>query len=178
MVLVFLADGFEETEALCTLDCLRRARIDAVCIGVTGHVVCGAHGVKVTSDMTRSELGEQLEGIFLPGGMPGTTNLDKSETVEKAINYCVQKKLPIAAICAAPTILGKRGLLDGKKAVCYPGCEGDMGKAEICSNAFVTDGQFTTGASAGCALPFAIEFVRVLRGDEAAKKLAQSMVIR
>ena len=178
MVNVFLADGFEEMEALCTVDCLRRAGIETVCVGVTGHIVTGAHGIKVTADVTTAELSGDVEMIVLPGGMPGTTNLDNSEMVEKAVAYCNENKIPMAAICAAPTIFGKRGLLDGKNAVCYPGCEDEMGKANVCREAFVTDGLLTTGASAGCAIKFALELVRILRGEDAAKKLYESLVIR
>lgn len=178
MVYVFLADGFEEMEALCTVDCLRRAGIETVCVGVTGDVVTGAHGIKVSADVSKAELTNNIEMIVLPGGMPGTTNLDKSEKVEKAIAYCIEKNIPMAAICAAPTIFGKRGIIDGKNAVCYPGCEDSMGKAEVVEQAFVTDGLITTGASAGCAIKFALELVKILRGEEAAEKLACSLVIR
>ena len=98
MVNVFLADGFEEMEALCTVDCLRRAGIETVCVGVTGHIVTGAHGIKVTADVTTAELSGDVEMIVLPGGMPGTTNLDNSEMVEKAVAYCNENKIPMAAI--------------------------------------------------------------------------------
>ncbi|MBP3415436.1 MAG: DJ-1/PfpI family protein [Clostridia bacterium] len=178
MVYVFLADGFEEMEALCTIDCLRRAGIEVVSVGVTGDTVTGAHAIKVAADTTDIELSGNIEMIVLPGGMPGTTNLDKSPMVEKAIAYCSDHDIPMAAICAAPTIFGKRGLLDGKDAVCYPGCEDDMGKANMQNKAFVTDGLITTGASAGCAIRFASELVRILRGEDAASALTEALVIR
>lgn len=125
MIYVFLADGFEETEAIAPIDMLRRAKKTVVTVGVTGKIVTGSHGIPVTADITQDEmqLNDELEMIVLPGGMPGTLNEEASEQVQAAITYCAEHDRYLTAICAAPSILGHRGLLQGKHAVCYPGFE-------------------------------------------------------
>jgi len=125
MVYLFLADGFEEVEALCPLDLLRRAGAQVQTVGVTGKLVTGAHDITVTADILPEDivLDRSLEMIILPGGMPGTTNLDASGVVHEAIRFATERGITVGAICAAPMIIGKLGYLSGRSAVCYPGFE-------------------------------------------------------
>ncbi|MBQ9737564.1 MAG: DJ-1/PfpI family protein, partial [Clostridia bacterium] len=124
MLYMFLADGFEETEAIGCLDVIKRAELDITTVSIDKEFVCGAHGVVIKADILKKDVDfEDMTGIILPGGMPGTTNLQKDELVQKAIGFCKEKGLLMAAICAAPMILGERGVLDGRRAVCYPGFE-------------------------------------------------------
>lgn len=156
MVYMFLANGFEETEAIGCLDVLRRAEIDVKTVGVNGKKITGSHGVCVVADICADEISlEGLDGVILPGGMPGTTNLQADERVINAVKVCaVQGKL-VAAICAAPMILGQLGILEGKMAVCYPGFEEYLKGATVDDNALVAiDGNIITGKGAGAAMLF------------------------
>ena len=128
MIYVFLANGFEEVEALAPVDMLRRAKLDVTTVGVTGKTVTGSHGIPLTADITAEELniGADMEMIVLPGGMPGTLNEEASPAVQAAINYCTANDRWIGAICAAPSILGHKGLLKGKTAVCAVLCAAVM----------------------------------------------------
>lgn len=178
MVYVFLADGFEEIEALATVDILRRAELDVVMAGVTGEIVRGAHGIVIACDCTIDSIDmDKAELIVLPGGMPGTLNLEKSEYVQSAIDYCVQNSVHIGAICAAPSILGHKGLLDGKQAVCFPGFENELAGAKLSEKYVVTDGQITTAKGAGSAVSFALELVSVVCSKAAADKIGASLQI-
>ena len=125
MIYVFLADGFEETEAIAPIDILKRFGKEVVTVGIGGGKITGAHAVTVIADITDSDviMTDKVEMIVLPGGMPGTLNLEKSPVVQAAIKFCVDNKKAIGAICAAPSIIGKLGLLKGKKATCFPGFE-------------------------------------------------------
>ena len=169
MIYVFLADGFEETEAIAPIDILRRAELDVVTVGIKNDGVRSSHGIPVLCDMTdmQVELDSRLEMIVLPGGMPGTLNLEGNSVVQAAIDYCAANGVPIGAICAAPSILGKKGLLDGKEAICFPGFEKYLTGAKISDKKVVTDGIFTTAAGAGVAVEFGLELVKVLKGAEA-----------
>ena len=122
MVCIFLADGFEEIEAIATVDILRRAGIDVQIVGVGGQEIIGTHQIKIEADITETMLKIQdVQMIILPGGMPGTANLEKNQTVQSAIDYVAKNNGYIGAICAAPSILGHKGLLKGKNATCFPG---------------------------------------------------------
>lgn len=178
MVLVFLANGFEEIEALTPVDCLRRCEIDVKTVGVGNRVVVGSHGIKVVADLDDFEisLDENLEMIVLPGGMPGTLNLEKSKTVQEAIDYCSEKCIPIAAICAAPSILGHKGMLEGKKATCYVGFEDQLIGAEVLTNVpAVTDGNIITACGMGAALEFSYEIIKKLISKERADTLLKAI---
>lgn len=162
MIAVFLADGFEEIEALATVDILRRAGLNVSTVGVATQNPTGAHNMQILADMSESELNlSQLEAVILPGGMPGTLNLEKSDQVQAAVAYAVEHSLPIGAICAAPSILGHAGYLQGKKATCYPGFEQELTGATLCDGV-VTDGNITTASGAGVAVDFALELVSIL----------------
>lgn len=157
MIYVFLANGFEEIEALAPVDFLRRAGVETLTVGVGGKLCRGAHGVTVEADISETEvkLDENLLGIILPGGMPGAENLDNSEIVGGAIDYCAQNGKLLCAICAAPFILGKRGLLKNKNATCFPGFEGYLDGARVSGDGVVADGNIITAKGAGVAWEFA-----------------------
>ncbi len=178
MVYVFLADGFEEIEAIVPIDLLRRADREVITIGVTGRVVIGSHGIPVTADITEGELASlsSAEMIVLPGGMPGTINEEKSSVVQSAIDYCADNNIPIGAICAAPSVLGHKGLLSGKKAVCYTGFEKELEGAVIAKTGVVTDGNITTARGAGVAVEFGLELIKVLCGEEKSRQIRASIL--
>ncbi|MBQ4312595.1 MAG: DJ-1/PfpI family protein [Clostridia bacterium] len=175
MVYVFLADGFEEIEALAVVDVLRRAGMSVSTVGVTGKVVRGSNDIPVVADTEDIALDSELEMIVLPGGIPGTPNLDSSDMVQRAIDYCVDNDIPMAAICAAPTIYGKRGLLRGKNAVCYPGMEEDMLGANIVSDGVCVDGRMITSKSAGHAISLGLAIVEYLLDKETAEDVRFKM---
>lgn len=191
MVYVFLADGFEEVEALTPVDYLRRAGIEVVTVAVGERAdVAGAHGITVRADTTLSALDaaapkgnksetEKPEALFLPGGMPGTLGLEKSRRLaELLLEYSDDGSVIIAAICAAPSVLGKLGLLRGYRAVCYPGYEAALEGAEVSSERVALDRNRLTGRSAGTAEEFALAFIAALRGGDAAEKLRASLLAR
>ncbi len=180
MVYVFLADGFEETEALAPVDILRRAGAEVLTVGVTGRTVTSSHRIPVTADITKDEikLDDELELVMLPGGMPGANNLEADETVQSAIDFCAANDRYVAAICAAPKILGHKGLLRGRKATCFPGFEADLEGAELTGELAVTDGRFITGKGAGAALAFGFALVTALFGEDKAAKVAANMQCR
>lgn len=161
MIYVFLAEGFEETEAIAPIDLLRRAEKKVITVGVGDNIVTSSHGVTVVTDTIAQEiqLTDKLEMIVLPGGMPGTLNLEASPYVQAAIDYCVSNNKYIGAICAAPSILGHKGLLKGKKAVCYQGFEAQLEGAEICDAPVAEDGIFITAKGAGAAIDFGLKLV-------------------
>jgi 4-methyl-5(b-hydroxyethyl)-thiazole monophosphate biosynthesis len=173
---MFLADGFEETEALVPLDMLRRVGVPVQTVGVGKKVITGAHGISVTADWQEEDLNfDGMQGIILPGGMPGTKNLEACDTVQKAIDFCSEKGLLMAAICAAPSVLGHKGLLQNKKATCFPGFEEDCVGATILSQGAVTDGNIITARGAGCAFAFGKALVTYLKDACVAEKLLQDM---
>lgn len=180
MVYCFLADGFEELEAIAPIDILRRADIEVITVGVTGDVIDGRHGIKVTADCSvyDIELSDKLEGIILPGGLPGATNLEESPEVQKAIDFAADEGKLVCAICAAPQILGHKGLLKGREAIVYPGFENELEGAKI-SDAFVAaDGNFITAKGAGVATDFGLEIVAAIKGKEAADKIKAAIQCR
>ena len=171
MVYVLLADGFEEIEALAPVDLMRRAGLKVVTVSVNDNAdVMGAHGISVKADALIGDISDckGVELLMLPGGMPGTKNLDASPCVHRLIDSAVQYGARIAAICAAPMILGKRGMLAGKQAVCYPGFEEYLAGAEISDKRVVSDGNITTGKGAGAAVEFGLELITLLCGVTAA----------
>lgn len=178
MVYLFLAEGFEEIEALTPADLLRRASVPVTTVGVGGKVICGAHGIPVTADITDEALPQHpddLEMIILPGGMPGAKNLDACPAVEKALSYAAENGRYIAAICAAPMIPGKRGLLKGKRAVCYPGFEADLKEALLESQGVVRDGTIITAKAAGYAVSFALALIEALCSKDTAVQVREAI---
>lgn len=176
MVYMFLADGFEEIEALCPLDIMRRAGITVTTVGVSGNTIVGAHGIEVAADITASEFDtDDFDMIVLPGGMPGTLNLEGSDVCINAVKAAVCNDKYVAAICAAPSILGKMGILDGKNAVCYPGFENELKGATVLDCGVCVDGRIITAAGMGVALEFGLKLVEVLLGKDAADKIFTSV---
>ena len=169
MIYVFLADGFEEVEALTPVDYLRRCELSVQTVGITGKLVRGSHGITVQADILPDEIDpEKTQMIVLPGGMPGTLNLEQSEVVSDMIDYCVKKEIPIGAICAAPSILGHKGLLSGKRATCYTGFEEQLSGAQITGEPVEADGIFITARGAGVADRFAFALIERLISKERA----------
>jgi len=176
MVYVFLANGFEEVEALTPVDILRRGGVDVKTVGIGGKTVCGSHGIPVVADVCEGDVDfAALSGVVIPGGMPGTTNLDASETVKAALSVAAEKGGLMAAICAAPLVLGHAGLLDGKRATCYPGFESELHGATVCDELAVRDGNVITGKGAGAALPFALELLSYFKGEAVAADIQNAL---
>lgn len=176
MFYLFLADGFEETEALATLDVMRRAKMDVLTVGVTGEYVTGSHNVCVKSDAVIDSVDvKAADGAVLPGGMPGTLNLEKNAKVIETVKYCYENNKPVCAICAAPSILGHLGILDGKTATCFPGFEKDLYGANPTGAHVETDGNVVTSKGAGCAIEFGHAIVSLAVSKEAADKVISDM---
>lgn len=176
MIALILADGFEEIEALTPLDCLRRVGVAIETVGITGKYATGGHGITVAADKTEDEVNvADYDAVIFPGGLLGTENIDKSPLTDALLDSIIKKGGRIAAICAAPTVLGKRGLLKGKRAVCYPGMEDMLDGAITVSDGVVTDGTVTTARGMGVALPFAMELVKLFAGEDAMIKLSASI---
>jgi protein deglycase len=165
--IIILADGFEEVEAVTVIDLLRRAEIRVTVLGLEGVEVRGAHDVWIRADQLFNGFSEPFDALILPGGGPGTKKLAASKDLVELVRQSHERGLLCAAICAAPTILAKAGILDDKKAVCYPGCEDKMGDAVVLEDAVVVDGNIITSRSAGTAIPFALEIIYALMGEEA-----------
>lgn len=175
---VFLADGFEEIEGLTVVDILRRAGVETVmtAIGETKNVV-GAHQIAVGADLLFEEADfTDADMLVLPGGMPGTTYLGAHKGLTKLLLEANTQGVGIAAICAAPSVLGDLGLLDGKVAVCYPGFEERLTGARIGTHTVETDGNITTSRGMGTAIDFALELTRRLCGSEKAEALGKGII--
>ncbi len=177
-IYVFLADGFEDIEALATVDILRRAGQDVVTVSIMAdkHVM-STHGVCVTADRHFNNLDfSDALMLILPGGLPGSTNLrDYKPLQELLLKHNAEGKL-IAAICAAPMALGNLGLLKGKKATCYPGCENTMTGAQYTRELCTVDGNIITGEGPAAAFPFAYTILDILGADDAAEQLKEGMM--
>ena len=175
MICIFFAPGFEEIEGIAVVDILRRAGLEATMVGVGSKTITGSHDITVTCDIEAGELNlADLEAVILPGGIPGTPNLEKSPAVKAAINHAVENDLLLCAICAAPSILGRMGLLAGKRFTCYPGVEKGF-EGIYSSDRVVRDGNLITGKGAGAAVAFGIEIVSALCGEDKAKALEASL---
>lgn len=179
-IFVFLADGFEEIEALAPVDILRRAGLSVKTVSVMDeHVVAGAHGVPVLADVMFDEINaEDAEMILLPGGLPGATNLDAHQGLSQMILDFAKEEKPLAAICAAPLVFGNRGLLEGKKATCYPGFETYLKGAQYTAALVEKDGNFITGKGPGAAMEFAFTIVEKYCGMDKVNELKQGMMIQ
>lgn len=179
MIYVFLAPGFEEIEALAVVDVLRRAELDVLTVGVGEDFVVGSHQIPVACDISEKNLvlDERVEAIVLPGGMPGTLNLEKSKNVQKAIDWAKENNKLICAICAAPSILGHKGLLDGKNATCFPGFEEELFGANVSKDFVVRDGNIITAKGMGSAIEFGLQIAEILTSKENAQKIRASLQI-
>lgn len=175
MIYLFLANGFEEIEAIATVDIIKRAGLKITTVGVGGSEIIGAHNIPVKSDICETELDfNDINMVILPGGMPGTTNLAKSEVVKDALIYCNANDKYISAICAAPSVLGKYGLLKNKNFTCYPGCEdgidGNYTKEKV-----TVDGKIITGIGPGATFDFAFKIVETLCGIDKVNSVKSAM---
>lgn len=177
-VYIFFAKGFEEIEGLTVVDLLRRADIDVKMVGITAEeTVTGAHGIRIITDMSAADVDlADAAALVLPGGMPGTKNLGNCEVLTELLKQAAKQELTIAAICAAPSVLGDLGLLKGKKAVCYPGFEDRLTDAEVLYEPVVTDGNIITSRGMGTAIDFGLELISRFAGAEKAKAIAEAII--
>lgn len=180
MVYMLLGTGFEETEAIAPLDLMRRAGIKVQTVGVNGKTVYGGHGIGVEADITLEQMDlTAMDMIVLPGGLGGVASIRASREAMDAVQFAYENGKFVAAICAGPTVLADLHITDGRSATCYPGCESGMGAALVKKNAAcVRDGQVITGTSVGCAVSFALALIEALKGEAAAKTVADQIVIR
>ena len=178
MVYLFLANGFEEIEALLPLDLLRRGGVEVTTVAVGGSdVVVGSHGIPVGADLPEVLFRDRApEAVILPGGMPGAKNLDASRVVDAALRVAAANGGLLCAICAAPFVLGKRGYLAGKEAICFPGFEKELAGAKISQNRVVRDGNVITAAGMGVAMEFGLEILGALRGKAVAEQVRKSIL--
>lgn len=174
-IIVPLAEGFEEIEAVSIIDTLRRGGLEVITASLHDRVVTGSHGIPVTADKIL-ETDEKFDGIVLPGGMPGSANLKKDPRIIKLIQEIGKSGGITAAICAAPIVLAEAGILEGKKYTCYPGYENEITGGVHKSEAVIADGKVITGKGAACAIPFALTIVEIIKGKDAAVKLKEQMM--
>lgn len=180
MVYVLLGTGFEEVEAIAPVDLLRRAGIPVLTVGVEDKFVTGGHGITLEADITLGRMDlTDMDMIVLPGGLGGVAAVRGSQAALDALRFAWENGKYVAAICAGPTVLADLQITDGLKVTCYPGCEGSMGSAVVLADVpCIRDGKVITGASAGCAIPFALTLIEALKGKEAADQIANQIVIR
>ncbi len=178
-IYLLLADGFEEIEALTPVDVLRRLDLDVFMTSISGKLeVIGAHNIVVKCDVLIEDVNfDDASMIILPGGMPGTTNLFENKLVKDAITLLDGKSLPIAAICAAPMILGEMGLLVGRKATSFPGFENHLKGAVKSDNLVEVDGHIITAKGMGAAMDFSLEIVKYLLGEEKMNEIGKAMIV-
>ena len=177
MIYLFLADGFEECEALAPLDILRRGGIQVKTVGVGKEYITGTHGITVKADILEGQvvLDDKLQGVILPGGMPGTNNLESNETVKRAVSFANENQKLVCAICAAPKILGGMGLLNNKNATCFPGFEKDLIGAKLSSYYVVQDGNVITAKGVGVAFDFGFKILENLTDKTTVEDLRKKM---
>ncbi len=177
---IFFATGYEEIEALTVVDILRRAGEEITMVSITnGRSVTSSHGVEVTMDKVLSEVNfDETDVIVLPGGMPGTKNLEACEALMEQLDAFVKAGKTVAAVCAAPSILGHRGHLKGKKACSFPDMESQLEGADVKQEPAVIDGNIITGRGMGAAIPFGLAILEKLQGKEAADAMAAKIVYR
>ncbi len=175
-VCVFLADGFEEIEGLTVVDILRRAGVQAETVSVTGKkAVCGAHQMVVQADRLFEEVqGKETDMLVLPGGMPGTTHLKEHQGLRQLLEKAREEGRYIAAICAAPSVLGELGFLEGRRACCYPSFEDKLKGSEVVYDAVCVDGPFITSRGMGTAAAFALKLTALLCGEKKAEEVGHS----
>ncbi|MBQ0020567.1 MAG: DJ-1/PfpI family protein [Bacteroidales bacterium] len=178
MIYQFLAEGFEEIEAFTPLDILRRAGVEVETVSITDNqVVLGAHGIPVVAERILPAIDwDDCDMIILPGGLPGSTNLDACEELRNGIQQLYEAGKPLAAICAAPQVYGHMGLLKGKKATCYPGVESELEGATYTGALVEVDGQFITGKGPGASFEFGYTIAEMLVGKEKVDALRDGMI--
>ncbi len=177
VVYACMADGLEEVECLAAVDVMRRCGIEVKLVSMSGKpLITGSHGITITADILWEDtIPGEADCIFLPGGMPGTKHLAEHEGLSQALKQAIAEERRVAAICAAPSVLGRLGLLQGKKATCYPGFEDSLTGAEYTKQGVVTDGLITTARGLGYALDLGLELAALLVGKETAAKVKESI---
>lgn len=176
MIYLFLADGFEEIEAMTTVDLLRRAELEVQTVSIKAdRLVAGSHKIQIVADKTFEDIQyDEATALILPGG-PGTNQLGKYKPLSQWLVKANQDGKMIAAICAAPSILGDLGILEGKKAVCYPGYESRLKGATIMEDAVVRDGHIITSKAAGTAIDFSLKIIKHLKSKEDSMNIKRSI---
>lgn len=179
MVYLFLADGFEIIEALSPVDTMRRAGIEVKTVGITGSVVESSCKVKVTADILSDEVDlDSADAVVIPGGLPGVTNLENSDFVKNSLVKAAKDGKLVCAICAGPSLLGKLGILKGKKAIVYPGFESYLEGADLSCEHVIKDGNIITAKGAGVSVDFGLEIVAALKGKAEAERVRASIQCR
>ena len=173
--IIVLADGFEEIEAVTCIDILRRAEVDVIVLGLESVDVRGSRNINIKADLLFSDYNGEFDAVVLPGG-PGTSKLVDSHKLIEFIKKANEDKKICAAVCAAPAVLAKAGILNGKKATCYPGFEDRLTGAVHLSDPVVVDGNIITSRAVGTAIPFSLKLVEVLIGEEAANKIRSAIL--
>ena len=177
MIYMFFAQGFEEVEAIAALDVIRRADIEIKSVGVGCKTVIGSHSIPIVCDLTTDDISafDDIKGVILPGGMPGTLNLFSDGTVHKVIDFCDENGCLISAICAAPLILGRKNILNGKSAVCFPGFEDELIGAEISNDFVCVADNVITAKGMGSAINFGLAIVAYFKGQAFADNLKSTL---
>ena len=179
MVYIFLADGFEEMEAIVPRDILKRGGVEVLTVGVTGDLVTSAYGLQIKTDITIESVNiNDIEGIVLPGGMPGTLNLKNNQKLLEIVKYSFEKRLLIGAICAAPSILGDMNILKNKSACCYPGFEKELIGANILNESVAIDQNIITSRGPGTAIHFGFALLSYLKGEDILKNVKNEMIYK
>lgn len=180
MVYILLGNGFEEVEAIAPLDLLRRTGVEVLTVGLNGKTIQGAHNISVVADIEVGEMDlTSMDMIVLPGGLGGVAAIRASQEAMNAIRFAWENDKFVAAICAGPTVLADLHITDSLNATCYPSCKDKMGSANYVADVpCIRDGRVITGTSAGCAVPFGLALVEALKGEAAAKAVAEAFVIR
>lgn len=176
---IFLAEGFEEIEAITTIDVLRRVKVDIKVVSISDKLaVAGAHKITIIADALYEEIDfADIDMLILPGGMPGTTNLASHQRLMQSITQHAKNDKWVCAICAAPSILGKLGILKGKSAVCYPGFEASLLGADVKYDSVIQDGKVITARGPGASIQFALKLVEVLKDPELSEKIKSDMIV-
>lgn len=176
MVYVFLAEGFEEIEALAPIDILKRGGVEVRTVGVNGKTIKGSHNISIITDITTEDINlDDIEAVVLPGGMPGTLNLEKNDVVINTVKYCYEKNLLIGAICAAPSILGHLGMLNGKKATSFPDFQKELIGANLDNEYVSNDGMIVTARGMGVSTEFGLKLLEILKNIDVAEKVKGSI---
>lgn len=178
MITVLFADGFEEVEALTPVDILRRAGAEVVMTGVNAREITGSHGIRAAMDAEISEIvPENVDAVVLPGGLPGTLNLEKSQAVQKLLEHCAANDKLVGAICAAPSILAHKGLLKGREAAVFPDFQKDLleGGARLSESYVCRDGNFITARGMGVAVQFGLKLTEALVSPEKAAAIRKAI---
>ena len=177
MFLALFAEGFEEIEGVTTVDLLKRAEIEVKTVGIGCQIISGAHGIMICCDTTDRDmqLNDEIEGVILPGGMPGTLNLENSDFVQELLSFCNKKGKWICAICAAPTILGHQGFLKGRRATCFPGMEKELEGAATCNEFICRDRNIITAKGPGASILFGLNIIETICGTHKAQKIKESL---